>query len=116
MRRTVTVANQLHSWLQKIRASYLNEHELDLSYTAALNYYLAIGIGHALNKQGKELEDFANKILISEDITIASIQDEADNLWLATELPKIMEKVQKRELEKQKAKEKDEKIDFNFKK
>jgi len=100
MRRTVTIADSLHSWLQKIRASYLHEHEIDLSYTAALNYYLAIGIGHALNKQGNELEDFANQSLIEGDIDIASVQDEADNLWLAKELPKIMEKVQKKELEK----------------
>jgi len=100
MRRTITIADSLHSWIQKIRGWYLTEHEIDLSYTAAFNYYLAIGIGHALRKSGKELDDFANQIMAEEEIEVASIQDEADNLWLSKELPKIMEKVQKKELEK----------------
>jgi hypothetical protein len=110
MRRTITISDTLHSWLQKIRASYLNEHEIDLSYTAAFNYYLGIGIGTALGLIGKELENFANNILISESIDAASIQDEADNLWLATELPKIMKKVKEQESEKLK---KDTKYKFN---
>lgn len=102
MRRTVTIANSLHGWLQKIRASYIYEHEVDLSYTAALNWYLAIGIGTALDLKDKQLEKFADEIFTSEDMYSASIQDEADNLWLATELPKIMKKIKEKELKKDK--------------
>jgi len=104
MRRTVTIADSLHNWIQKIRGWYLHEHQIDLSYTAALNWYLALGIGQALNKTGKELEDFANEVMQSTEIDLASIQDEADNLWLAKELPKIMEKINKNEIEKAKEK------------
>lgn len=101
MRRSVTVADPLHSWIQKIRASYLNEHEVDLSYTHALNYYLALGVGMAaLKLEGKKLLEFADEMMRTEDIYAASIQDEADNLWLAQELPKIMQKIREEEIEK----------------
>ena len=103
MRRSVTIADPLHSWIQKIRASYLNEQEMDLSYTHALNYYLALGVGMAaLKLEGEKLEEFADEMLRTEDIYAASIQDEADNLWLAQELPKIMQKIREEEIENKK--------------
>lgn len=100
MRRTVTIAEPLHSWLQKIRASYLHEHEVDLSYTAALNWYLALGIGTGLEKTGKDLNKFAEQMVHPEDMAAASIQDEMDNLWLSEELPKILKKIEEDEKNK----------------
>ena len=106
MRRSVTVAEPLHRWIQQIRGEYLKEHSIDLSYTAALNYYLAYGLYRASKMEEKESKDFAQQIFLSEEIDNASLEDEINNAWLAKELPKIIEK----------AKKKDEETDFSFKK
>lgn len=101
MRRSVTVAEPLHNWIQQIRAEYLKEYFIDLSYTAALNYYLAYGLCRATKMKEKEGRDIADQIFHSEEIDVASIEDEIDNVWLARELPKIIEKAQTKEVEKE---------------
>lgn len=95
MRRTITLAEPIHRWIQHIRGWYLQEYGIDMSYTGAVNLYLAWGLCAASRTSEKERDDFVDEVVGSEEIDIAAIQDEFDNLWLAKELPKLLEKDKK---------------------
>ena len=106
MRSTITIAEPIHLWIQKIRGWYLQEHGVDMNYTGAVNYFLAWGLCSSTNMSEGEREKFITQALRTGEFDMEAIQDEFDNVWLAKELPKIIEK----------AKKKDEETDFSFKK
>ena len=94
MRRTITIAEPIHHWIQKIRGWYLQEHGTDMNYTGAINYFLAWGLCSATGMSDGDREKFITQALRTGEFDMATIQDEFDNLWLKRELPKLLEKAQ----------------------
>jgi hypothetical protein len=100
MRRSITIVEPLHRWIQHIRGYNLQETGEEFSYTGALNYYLAIGLCTAAKMKDKERENFIKQVFESEEIAAASIEDEYNNLWLEKELPKLMAELEKKNKQK----------------
>lgn len=91
IRRSITVADQLNTFINVLRARYLEHEGKEIDFTTMINALTAVG-AYRFSKR-KEMSDKEWEIFTSYldfgDLHLEAARDEYQDRWLKYELPKL---------------------------
>jgi hypothetical protein len=90
IRRSITVEDNLNTFLNVLRARYLEHHGLEIDFTTMINAMAAMA---ARRFSAQEMTDadweVFNSYLSFDDLHLEGAKDEWENKWLEYQLPKF---------------------------